>query len=162
MAQSSRKCIILQGPPACGKSTIANTWQAENPESRVIVSRDALRHARGQYWIPEQEDFITELETSMIQAALDHGLDIIIDATNFNPAYLDRFQWLVSPFGYDIEYWMVHTRLAECLARDTNPDREHHVGETIIRSFYKKYHAYCHQHNIEMNPGTITKTIIKN
>ena len=70
------KLIILQGPPASGKSTIATKWQSEDPNNRFIVSRDALRHARGQYWIPEQEDLITRFELYMIREALADGLEL--------------------------------------------------------------------------------------
>ena len=155
------KLIILQGPPASGKSTIATKWQAEDPNNRFIVSRDALRHARGQYWIPEQENLITRLELYAIREALADGLEVMIDATNFNSTTLKRFHIIAEMSGLDeAEHWTVHAHLMECIARDANPDREHHVGAKVISSFYDKYQAYCHRNNIEIIPGTVTKTII--
>ncbi len=160
--------IVLQGTPACGKSTKAAEWQATDPVNRVIVSRDALRHARGQYWVPEQEEFITKVEGTMVRHALACGLDVIIDATNFNPAYLYRWDQIVEEHEKKypdshvrVEHWMVHEHLATCLLRDGNPDRPHHVGEDVICAFHKKYHAYCHRHNINIEYGTVTKTLIK-
>ena len=155
------KLIILQGPPASGKTRIATSWQAEDPNNRFIVSRDALRHARGQYWIPEQEALIARHELYMVREALAYGLEVMIDATNFNPAFLKRFHAIAKDSGLnEVEHWMVHTHLTECIARDTNPDREHRVGENVIRGFYEKYRAYCHRNNIKIEPGTISKTII--
>ena len=56
-----KKIIVLQGPPASGKSTWArDTAKAGTPY--VIVNRDSIREARGEYWIPEQETYISDLE----------------------------------------------------------------------------------------------------
>lgn len=155
------KLIILQGPPACGKTFIASKWQAEDPNNRFIVSRDAFRHARGEYWIPEQEDLITRLELYAVREALADGLDVMIDATNFNPAFLKRFHTIADESGLnEVEHWTVHTHLMECIARDSNPDREHHVGPKVIQQFHRKYQAYCRRNNIDMVPGTITKRTI--
>ena len=57
-----KKLFIMQGIPASGKSTIARKLQEESPTTRVIVSRDAIRHARGVYWVPEQEKYISQIE----------------------------------------------------------------------------------------------------
>lgn len=155
------KLIILQGIPASGKSTIATEWQAQDPSNRIIVSRDALRHARGQYWIPTQENLITRLELFMVQESLADGLEVMIDATNFNPAYLKRFHTIAAQAGLtQVEHWLVHTSLDECVSRDGNADRPHHVGETVISSFYGKYVSYCRNNDIKIVPGTITKTSI--
>lgn len=43
-----KKIIVLQGPPASGKSTWAReTAKAGTPY--VIVNRDSIRNARGEY-----------------------------------------------------------------------------------------------------------------
>lgn len=116
---------------------------------------------RGQYWVPRQEDFITRTELFMVHEALAQGLEVMIDATNFNPAFLNRFHAIAKESGLtEVEHWLVHTHLALCIARNTNENREHHVDVNVIQSFYKKYRAYCHQNNIEIEPGTISKTII--
>ncbi len=133
------KLLILQGPPACGKSTVAKAWQAEDPVHRVIVSRDAIRHARGQYWVPEQENYITSVEEISIRVAMEYGLDICLDATNMHYPYLEKWKNLASIYGYEIEFKIIHATLEECIERDKNADRAHHVGEAVIRKFYNKY-----------------------
>jgi predicted kinase len=50
--------LILQGPPASGKSTWAKEFVKNNPWY-IRVCRDDLRRMRGTYWIPGQEDMIT-------------------------------------------------------------------------------------------------------
>ena len=73
------KLFIMQGIPGSGKSTIARKLQEESPTTRVIVSRDAIRHARGVYWVPEQEKYISQIEYSEIVFALEFGYDDIIE-----------------------------------------------------------------------------------
>jgi predicted kinase len=152
------KFIILQGIPASGKSTIARAWQGDDPTHRVIVNRDSLRRARGQYWVPNQEKFIEELETSMLNLAMAHCYDIIVDATNFNPETLERFAAMTKPYPYyEMETWLIHESMETCISRDCNEDRDHNVGLGVIDKFYRKYVAYCQGNNIEMIPGTILK-----
>lgn len=151
------KIIILQGPPASGKSTEVKKWQAEQPNTRVIVSRDALRHARGQYWVPEQEEFITKLETYMVRQALEQGYDVAIDATNLNEAVLERWRQIALGFDAEVEAWLFHVEKYECFLKDSNADREHSVGMAVIESFYSKYEALCEAKGIVPEYGTITK-----
>ena len=76
-----REIIVLQGPPACGKSTYARELHKKN-QNYVIVSRDNIREARGDYWIPAQEDYISAIEEFEIRKAIEMELTPIIDATN--------------------------------------------------------------------------------
>lgn len=140
------KIIALQGPPASGKSTLARQLQAQDPDHIVIVSRDSFRHGRGQYWIPSQEDYITELEQHAIRTALDMGYDVIIDATNLSEHYVNRWKFLASIYDADIEFRMVDATLEECLERNKNANREHQVDEDCIRRFYQKYLIYKQNH----------------
>ena len=90
------KLIILQGPPASGKTTwtkdYLNKCSEKERNNTVVVSRDTIRDATGTYWVPSREYYITELEDHMITGALSRGMDVIIDATNLNPKTLQRLQ----------------------------------------------------------------------
>lgn len=154
---TDQKIILMQGPPASGKSTIAMIEQARDPENMVIVSRDALRHARGKYWIPSQERYIAAIEQYAVDEALCMGYTVIVDATNMNPIVINDFIAMAEARFIPVYGWMVHETLEKCLERDRSTIRLHNVGETIITDFYKKYVDYCNQHNIEMVPGTVTK-----
>lgn len=152
-----QKLIIMQGPPACGKSTVAIAEHEKDPENIVIVSRDAFRHGRGRYWIPKQEKYIEALETYAIYEALRRGLSVIVDATNLNPTIITNLTSIAASFNVPAEGWLVHTEKMDCLARNINEDRKHRVDQVVIYNFYNKYKAYCEANNIEMVPGTITK-----
>lgn len=153
----SQSLILMQGPPASGKSTIAVKEQAADAEHIAIVSRDALRHARGVYWVPKQERYITTIEQFAVDEGLRMGLTVIVDATNMNPGMIANFVAMAEARHIPVYGWMVHTHLKDCIERDKDPLRAHHVGAGVITNFYNKYRAYCHQHGIEIVPGTVTK-----
>lgn len=160
--ESNQRLILMQGVPACGKSTIAIKEQAADAEHTVIVSRDELRHARGVYWVPKQENYITALEQFAVDEGLRMGYTVIVDATNMNPNMIRDLVAMAECRHIPVWGWMVHETLENCLARDANIDRRHHVGAMVIRNFYKKYTDYCNQHNIKMEPGTVTKYLMYN
>lgn len=131
-----KKIIILQGPPASGKSTIAKKLHEED-NSRVIVSRDSIREARGEYWIPNQERYISDVEEFMVVAALEHGLTPIIDATNLNKNTLAKWEVLADLHEAEIEYVKCIVPYDEALVRDKN--RKRPVGEKVVTDFYNRY-----------------------
>lgn len=133
------KIIVLQGPPACGKSTWAVKYQKEHKEDTVIVSRDNERDARGVYWEATQEDYITACEEFKIREALKRGYNVIIDATNLNSKTVDKWKALAKEFKVELEFKKFYIPYKEALARDSNPDRKHPVGKKIITSFYTRY-----------------------
>ena len=130
------KIIVLQGPPASGKSTWAREI-AKAGTPYVIVSRDAIRLARGDYWIPEQEDYISKLEEYAVISALERNLIPIIDATNLNPKTIKKWEDLASEYNCEIEYKQFYVPFKEALERDTN--RTLSVGKKVLKNFYTKY-----------------------
>lgn len=134
-----RKIIILQGPPASGKSTIARSMQQKMKQA-VIVNRDSLRHMAGSYWDPKREPLISSWESALIINALGRDYDVIIDATNLNEKYITRLLIICEACRHKVEYRKVFTPLEVCIERDKNENRQQHVGEDVIRDFFKKYH----------------------
>lgn len=130
------KVIILQGCPAAGKSTWAREF-VKGKKDWVIVNRDAIREGRGDYWIPEQEKFISELEVFHIRKALEYGLNVIIDATNLNPKTLKKWEDIVAELEVEIEYKEFKISYEEAVERDSKRSRP--VGEKVIKTFFDKY-----------------------
>lgn len=131
--------VFLSGLPASGKSTWAKQFCTEN-HNYIRVNRDDLRRMRGQYWLPQQEDLITEWEYSCVLIALREGYNVIIDATNLNSRWVKNFKKSITvSFGNTIifEYKFFETSLSECIERDKN--RPDSVGEEVIRNMYNKY-----------------------
>ena len=130
------KVIILQGCPAAGKSTWAREF-VKGKKDWVIVNRDSIREGRGDYWIPEQEKFISELEVFHIRKALEYGLNVIIDATNLNPTTLAKWDAIAKEFSAEVEIKAFDIPLEEAIRRDS--ERSRSVGEKVIRDFYNRY-----------------------
>lgn len=131
------KILVLCGPPASGKSTYAREFVKDKIDW-VIVNRDSLREGRGEYWIPSQEDYISDLEEFSIKAAINRGLNVIIDATNLNPKTIDKWNKLAKITKSTIEFKEFYIPFKEALMRDGT--RERQVGAKVLKSFYLKYY----------------------
>lgn len=131
-----KKILVLQGVPASGKSTWAKEF-IKGKKDWVIVSRDNIRESTGEYWVPERENYITELEEYAIESALKNNLNVVIDATNLNPKTTSKWINLANKEKVEIEFKMFKISYKEALERDTN--RERPVGKKVIRTFFSKY-----------------------
>lgn len=131
------KIFMLQGPPAGGKSTKALQLYNDDKQHRVIVSRDAIRSSRGEYWVPTQESYISELEEFAVRAALDNGYSPIIDATNLNPKTIAKWENIAHEYDVELDRVMCVIPYKEAYERDKN--RERPVGKKVLRDFYTRY-----------------------
>ena len=134
--KSPLKILVLQGVPASGKSTFARSLVLKD-KSYVIVSRDAIREARGDYWIPEHEDYISDIEEFEIRSAIKHNLNPIIDATNLNPKTIAKWKNLAEELNVNIEFKMFEIDFATALERDSK--RERSVGKKVLERFFRNY-----------------------
>lgn len=130
------KLLVLQGAPASGKSTFARQLAHED-KSYVIVNRDSIRNSRGDYWIPEQEDYITSIEDFSVKNALGRGYNVVVDATNLNPISINKWKAIADEFNAEIEFKMFEISFEDTVARDKLRDRP--VGEKVIKEFFRKY-----------------------
>lgn len=132
-----RTIIVMQGPPASGKSTFAKELYNSNPEKYIIVCRDSIRESRGQYCVPSQEDFITAVEEFEVIEALKRGFTPIVDATNLNPKTIVKWNKLAKDNDAKIEYKAFYVPFKTALERDSKRVRP--VGEKVLKRFYLKY-----------------------
>lgn len=135
-----KKIIILQGPPACGKSTYAKKLHESN-QDMVIISRDSIRESRGTYWVPSQEPWVNDVEEFMVIAALSYNLTPIIDATNLNKKTLSKWEKIAKALNAELDIREMDVpEYSEAIVRDKN--RKRPVGEKVLESFYKKYYPH--------------------
>lgn len=133
-----QEIFMLQGPPAGGKSTKARELYNEDKLHRVIVNRDSIRDSRGDYWVPEQEQYISKLEEFAVRSALESGLSPIIDATNLNQKTIKKWVDIASEYKVDLTTIECVVPYKEALVRDENRARP--VGKKVLRDFYKRYY----------------------
>lgn len=131
------KVIILQGCPASGKSTWAREF-VKGKKDWVIVNRDSIREGRGDYWIPEQEDLISDYEEFQVRKALDRGYNVIIDATNLNPKTQKKWIDIAAEYAIVPEWKEFIISYKEALERDVNRSRP--VGKKVLRDFFNRYY----------------------
>ena len=103
----------------------------------VIVNRDSIREGRGEYWIPDQEDYISDMEEYAVRSAVKRSLIPIIDATNLNPKTIEKWENLAKELNCEIEYKKFYIPFKEALERDSK--RERSVGKKVLINFYTKY-----------------------
>lgn len=133
------KVLFCRGIPASGKSTWAKSF-CEKHHNWVRVSRDDLRNMRKPYWLPKQENLITQWERDLIVSALRFQKNVIVDATNLNKDFNESTKFYIErEFGKVIFEYKDFTdvSLEECIKRDLK--RPNSVGEKVIRGFYNKY-----------------------
>lgn len=139
------KLIILQGPPACGKSTWVKEYlgsiTAEDRAQVVVVSRDEIRKSTGTYWVPSREDYITELEDAAMHNAFHHGLTVINDATNLNPKTVAHLKDIAAQHDVEVVFVPLYIPFKEAVARDKKRGEEGglEVTEKVIKGFYQRY-----------------------
>lgn len=131
------KLLVLQGPPACGKTTWAREF-IKGKKDWVIVNRDSIRNGRGDYWIPEQEGYISSIEDFSIKSALTSNLNVIIDATNLNPKTIEKWKNISEECKAEIEFKEFYIPFEEAVERDSK--REQPVGKKVIKRFYRQYY----------------------
>ena len=131
------KILVLQGCPCSGKTSFAREF-IKGKQDWVIVNRDSLREGRGDYWVPSQEDYISDLEEFSVRSAIKRGYNVIIDATNLNPKTIEKWSKLAKETKSSIEYREFYIPFKEALECDKN--RERSVGEKVLKNFYLKYY----------------------
>lgn len=132
------KVLFLRGLPGSGKSTWARQFVEQNKDW-VRVNRDDLRNMRGLYWLPKQEDYITSLEIHAIQSALNHSLNVIVDATNLNDGSVAKLKAAAHKIVPTVEFETKDFNLSpeDCIKRDLK--RANSVGADVIWGMYEKY-----------------------
>lgn len=134
------KLIIIQGPPASGKTTYARQ-QIAGRDNAVIVSKDDIRHMLGDYWQPRREPLVSDIEHEMIYRALMNQYDVFSDALNLEKTRIAELEDIAARTEAVVEYKRLYVPFRLAVKRDASPDRPHHVGEEYIRKIYEKHYA---------------------
>lgn len=139
------KLIITVGIGGSGKSTWAHEKWLTDPSKYVIVNRDKIREllfgftedSMSNYYsmkgISGFEKQVTRYEDTLIHDGLNHGKDVIVDATHLTRKYLERFKFWNVP----TEVVVFEIALDRALSRDFSRTRM--VGEEIIRKQYNRF-----------------------
>lgn len=133
----NNKVIICVGIPASGKSTWAKEF-VKNNKSCIRINRDDIRQStKGSPILSSKgEEFVTMVQTSMIDSALMSGYDIIIDNTNVKKEYIDSILEYVK-YKADVEFEIFFISKKDAIERDSK--RLECVGPQVINRMYQSF-----------------------
>ena len=134
--------IILQGPPASGKSTWTKNY-VKTHDNVFVVSRDGFRdmnYARDSWHEPPHhgvEAVITQVERASIAAVLTVGWDCIVDATNLRQKVVNELVEIATDNGADVWYQKFDANFDRAMEWDQK--RVNSVGSQVMEGFYERY-----------------------
>lgn len=131
-------CVILVGPPGCGKSTYGKKY-AEEHANTIVLSSDQIREELyGDASIQDDPALVFGLMQSRTIKALNNGQNVVYDATNVTRK--DRVRIIAAcPKFVKIECHIIWETIATCIERDAI--RERTVGKEVIDRMLKRFQA---------------------
>jgi predicted kinase len=134
------KVIMTVGIPASSKTTWAKAEQRANPGTKLI-SRDDLRVLLdNNVYSPDNEKLIIEARNFLLTSALKRGHDVILHDTNLNKRNFEDVCSLVKSMNIDcmVMEKSFFVELDEAISRDAARSGHSHVGEEVIKKFWKQ------------------------
>ena len=131
------KVILMKGLVASGKSSYSKKYIKDHPNT-FRVNKDDLRAMLSNGVFNKKLEKVTVASSRCIAGiALQNGMDVIIDDTNFNPIHEKAFRQMAENFNTEFEVVELKVPIEECIRRDAT--RENPVGEEVIRNMAKKW-----------------------
>lgn len=134
--------FVVRGLPGSGKSTFAKKWVAQDPENRVRISRDDLRHQLyGKYYglTTSQESTITKIEWAQIKGALSARQSVIIDNQNLKDAYVYPYLKIALDHKVPVLHKDFNVDIDVVLAQNKEREKDRIVPEDSILKFKRRY-----------------------
>jgi len=139
---------MLKGLPASGKSTYAKELVDEMDYLRI--NKDDLRKMlhNGKFG-KRNEAEVLFIRNALIENAIAHGRNIVVDDTNFEPKHQELFEKLANTNGASFRVLFIDTPLEECISR--NERRADKVPLSVITSMHSRHIATLKQERVEYN-----------
>ena len=133
---------ITRGLPASGKSTWAK--QMARWYDFVLVNRDSIRQQAfgldGKGVLsPKQENEVTKLEVALVEAALNAGRSVVVDATHLRQKYAIQWADLAEKHGVDFAVEDFKVDVEECIRRNQERPSRERVPDDVIRNMAKRF-----------------------
>lgn len=133
---------ITRGLPASGKSTWAK--QMVRWYDFVRVNRDSIRQQafglEGKGVLsPKQENEVTKLEVALVEAALNAGKSVVVDATHLRQKYAVQWADLAEKHGVDFFVEDFKVDAEECIRRNQERPSRERVPDDVIRNMAKRF-----------------------
>ena len=132
---------ITRGYPGSGKSTWALGMEMCE---YVRVNRDSIRQqvfgldGKG-ILTPKQENEVTKLEVALVEAALNAGKSVVVDATHLRQKYAVQWADLAEKHGVLFQVVDFPVDADECVRRNAERSAVEQVPEHVIRDLAKRF-----------------------
>jgi predicted kinase len=145
----SKRLILMQGAPGCGKSTMADIlarhYMSENREVEI--------HSADRYWYevvepskPDKYSWDTAMSgknhvwnQKNVLGAMEAGVDVIIvDNTNTMRKEAAPYVVMAELFGYEVEAVRVDPGVDVCLARNSKRPSDRQVPADVVRRMHDR------------------------
>lgn len=140
--------LILTGPPASGKSTVAQAL-AERYDRVAHIDVDVLRHfitptgyvAPGRSGFERQQALSTRNACNLACNFIEERFAVIIDDVVIDKAHLSRYLEGLAPAGVPVHYVRLLPSLDVCLARNLARDVEARMRPERIATVWTHFEA---------------------
>ena len=136
MSQAA-KLIVLRGPSGAGKSTVASLLHKQVANKTAIIDQDYYRHTMFN-------NLHSDLEAPRyvmfagVQAALDHGYDVIVEGFLGMGKYRPYFDKLLAKHPLENYFFYLDVSFDETLRRHSARDKSQQFGEAKMRELYTR------------------------
>jgi len=133
MNKVNNKLFILIGIPCSGKSTYANKFILNNPNTILISTDEIRKQITGVYQFSEKTNLLVmETAKKMLYKALMQGMDVIYDATNTNKNYRKSIIKISKQTSLQTIGVVFKTPVTICLKRNAERNSERRIPEHVI------------------------------
>ena len=130
------KMVMLRGLPGSGKSF--HSLKLVQQGYKRINGDDLRMLVDNGVYSKDNEKYIVDIMQTMAALALQSGLNVVMDNTNFNPYWTKWARSLCRDTRSELEILDIKTPLEVCVARDLERTRGR-VGKDVIMKMYNRY-----------------------
>ena len=132
------KLIMTKGLPGSGKTTWAQKYLEENPNTLLLCKDDLRAMMFNSAWTGHREKIILTVRDYVITEGLKSGRDVIVHDTNLAPKHEIRLKQLADQFKAQfVVQDFTDVPLEQCIHNDLC--REDSVGEKVIRQMWRDF-----------------------
>lgn len=145
------KVIMTIGVSDCGKSTYAQKYIEENPNT-IELNRDNVRfnyiapHAKNwsEYNSNDfNEDLVTDIIHKQFIKAVQEGKDVIISDTNLSPYTRARWIQVANNYECKLEYIVFNSSFEDIFYH--NSSRMFNLPDHVLTNQYKKFTRFLEE-----------------
>lgn len=145
--------IALRGVPASGKSSYAKQYTQEHDAIRI--NRDDIRISMFGRLHNVDEELVTKVQDTQMEAAFTTGQDILLDNTNLRASTLRDIAERALKHNYDFK--VIDFPVSYALAVERDAARALPVGEQVIKGFFDRYHIHKEKGTLPKAPVPVSE-----